>query len=52
MGAAVTVPGSNEGSYPQLALVDDGGALVAWTVPEGDATRLRMARVAVESASR
>ena len=52
MGAAVTVPGSNEGSYPQLALVDDGGALVAWTVPEGDGTRLRMARVAVESASR
>jgi hypothetical protein len=52
IGAAVTVPGSTEGTYPQLALVNDGSALVAWTAPEGEATRLRMARVAVESASR
>ena len=52
IAAAVTIPGSEEGSYPQLALADDRSALVAWTMPEGDATRLRTARVAVGSASR
>lgn len=52
LGAAVTIPDSDEGSYPQLAAAEGGSALVAWTMPEGESTRLRLARVAVESAPR
>ncbi len=52
IAAAVTIPGSDEGSYPQLAVTDGGNAVVAWTAPEGESGRVRLARVAAGSAPR
>jgi hypothetical protein len=49
---AVTIPGSADGSYPQLTLAGEGSAVVAWTAPEGESGSVRLARVAAGSASR
>src|SRR5690606_15089705 len=43
--AARTVDGSAGGTYPQLVGMDTDGAVVAWRQMEGDASRIRMARV-------
>lgn len=44
---ARTADGSAGGSYPQLAGIGPDAALVAWTEPAGDGSRLRMARVSL-----
>lgn len=40
-----TVPGSDEGKYPQLAVLDDSTAVVGWTATVGEGSRMRLARL-------
>ena len=40
-----TVPGSDGGRYPQVALAADGAALIAWTGNGASGTEIRLARV-------
>jgi hypothetical protein len=47
--AEATVPGSEGGAYPQLALTSAGDAVVAYTVTEGDVRTVKAARVVVRS---
>ena len=41
----VTVPGSESGKYPQLAVTSDTSAVVAWTSTEGEKSRVGLARL-------
>lgn len=41
----VAVDGSEGGKYPQLALLDDSTAVVAWTSSAGDGSTIRLARL-------
>lgn len=41
----VVVPGSDGGKYPQLAIVGDTTAVVAWTAAAGDGSRMQLARL-------
>jgi hypothetical protein len=43
----VWVSGSDGGKYPQLAVVSDTAAVIAWTQPAGAGSTLRLARVVV-----
>jgi len=42
------VTGSDGGKYPQLAILGDTAAVVAWTATVGDGFQMRLARVTVE----
>jgi hypothetical protein len=42
------VPGSLEGAYPRLAVMDDSTAVLAWTRTTQDASQLRLARLRLE----
>lgn len=42
------VPGSLEGTYPRLAVMDDRTAVLAWTRTTQDASQLRLARLRLE----
>jgi hypothetical protein len=46
------VPGSEDGKYPQLAVVDSTTAVVGWTESKGEGSRLRLARIALNGAGR
>lgn len=45
LGERIEVPGSDEGKYPQLAVLDDTTAIVAWTAAVGDGSEVRLARL-------
>jgi BNR repeat-like domain len=45
LGAEQQVPGSEDGKYPQLAVLDSGTAVVAWTEAKGEGSRMRLATV-------
>ena len=44
-GHVVVVDGSEDGKYPQLAVLNDTVAVVGWTTSNGDKTEMRLARV-------
>jgi hypothetical protein len=48
VAAQQEVPGSEDGKYPQLAVLDSSTAIVAWTESEGEGSRLRLADVTLE----
>jgi hypothetical protein len=48
VGARVWIAGSDGGKYPQLAVLSDTAAVIAWTQPAGESTTMRLARIAVE----
>ncbi len=39
------IPGSQDGKYPQLAIVSDSVAVIGWTVVNGERSQLRLARI-------
>ncbi|MGH7659117.1 MAG: sialidase family protein, partial [Gemmatimonadales bacterium] len=41
------IPRSEEGAYPQVVMVGSSGAVTAWTSTVGDASRVRLARIAM-----
>jgi hypothetical protein len=45
MGAQQAIPASEEGKYPQLAVLDSTTAVVAWTEAQGEGSSMRMARI-------
>ncbi len=45
VGAEHQVAGSEDGKYPQLAVVDNTRAVVAWTETKGEGSRMRLAVV-------
>ncbi|MBA3317539.1 MAG: exo-alpha-sialidase [Gemmatimonadales bacterium] len=45
LGERLEVPGSEGGKYPQLAVLGDTTAVVAWTATLGDRSELRLARI-------
>jgi hypothetical protein len=49
VGAEQQVPGSEDGKYPQLAVLDSTTAVLAWTESKGDGSRLRLARISLAS---
>ena len=42
------VPGSEDGKYPQLAVLDSTTAVVGWTEVRGDGSKMRLALVSLE----
>ena len=51
-GHVVVVDGSEDGKYPQLAVLNDSVAVVAWTAANGDMQEMRLARVNVLAVDR
>ena len=47
LGAQQQVPASEDGKYPQLAVLDSTSAVVAWTESKGEGSAIRLARVAL-----
>jgi hypothetical protein len=47
IGAEQQIPGSEDGKYPQLAVLDSSRAVVAWTESKGEGSRMRLAVVAL-----
>jgi hypothetical protein len=47
LGPQHQVPGSEDGKYPQLAVLDSSTAVVAWTEAKGEGSRLRLARISL-----
>ena len=45
VGAAYRIPGSEDGKYPQLAVLDSNSAVVGWTESKGQGSRMRLARI-------
>ena len=45
VGAQQQVPGSGDGKYPQLAVLDSSTAVVGWTEAKGEGSRTRLAVV-------
>ena len=45
---SIRIPGSEGGTYPQLALTDGREVVVAWTAPRGESTTLALARVRLD----
>jgi hypothetical protein len=45
VGAQQHVPGSEDGKYPQLAALDSGTAVLAWTESKGEGSRVRLVSV-------
>jgi len=52
VGGRLVVEGSENGKYPQLAVLNDSVAVVAWTASSGDSQRIRVARLEVRSVRR
>ena len=52
VGGRLVVDDSEDGRYPQLAVLNDSVAVVAWTGSYGERSRLRLARVNVRAARR
>jgi hypothetical protein len=48
VGAQQQVPGSEDGKYPQLAVLDSTTGVVVWTESRGDGSRLRLARISLD----
>ena len=44
----IQIPGSEDGKYPQLAVLDSSTAIVGWTAQAGNGTRVRLARITTE----
>jgi hypothetical protein len=49
LGGRLVVEGSEDGKYPQLAVLNDSVAVVGWTASNGDTQRMRLARVNVRA---
>jgi len=47
VGAEQRVPGSEDGKYPQLAVLDSTTAVVAWTEAKGEGIRMRLAQISL-----
>ena len=47
VGAEQQIPDSEDGKYPQLAVLDSSRAVVAWTESKGEGSRMRLAVVAL-----
>jgi hypothetical protein len=45
VGGRLVVEGSEEGKYPQLAVLNDSVAVVAWTRSNGDRSEVKLAQV-------
>ncbi len=45
LAGQLSIAGSDDGKYPQLAILGDTAAVVAWTATVGDGSRMRLARV-------
>ncbi len=48
MGAQQQVPGSEDGKYPQLAVLDSTTAVLAWTESQDEGSRVRVALVSLK----
>jgi hypothetical protein len=48
VGGQQEVPGSEDGKYPQLAVVDSTTAAVAWTESKDEGSRVRIALVSLK----
>jgi hypothetical protein len=42
------VPGSEEGKYPQVAVLDSGTAVIGWTEARGEGSTIRLARISLK----
>ena len=47
VGAQQQVSGSEDGKYPQLAVLDSTTAIVAWTESKGEGSRMRVAQISL-----
>jgi len=52
LGGRLVVDGSEDGKYPQLAVLNDSVAVIGWTGSDGDRSTLRLARVNVSAGGR
>jgi hypothetical protein len=43
------VPGSEDGKYPQLTVLDSTTAVVGWTEVKGEGSRMRLARISLNA---
>ncbi len=47
LAGRLVVDGSDDGKYPQLALLNDSVAVLGWTTSNGDSSEIRLARVSL-----
>lgn len=47
VGAEQQIPGSEDGKYPQLVVLDSSRVVVAWTESKGEGSRMRLAVIAL-----
>jgi hypothetical protein len=48
VGAQQQISGSEDGKYPQLAVLDSTTAVVGWTEARGDGSKMRLAQISLE----